>query len=108
MKRNFAVSALKASLVVMGAMVAIFCGTRPVAAQSRKVYPNPLWGAPRIHGELLKLGIEISQSYSCEVHGAKTRCAFPDLAQLLAQSGRRHPLQSICSLWRPLRFSCST
>src|SRR5262245_6555088 len=22
---------------------------------------NPLWGAPRIHGELLKLGIEISQ-----------------------------------------------
>jgi para-nitrobenzyl esterase len=43
MKRNFALSALKASLVVMGgAMVAIFCGTRPVAAQSRKVYPNPL------------------------------------------------------------------
>src|SRR3981081_1044274 len=23
---------------------------------------NPLWGAPRIHGELLKLGIEIDQS----------------------------------------------
>ena len=23
---------------------------------------NPLWGAPRIHGELLKLGVEISQS----------------------------------------------
>jgi len=23
---------------------------------------NPLWGAPRIHGELLKLGLEISQS----------------------------------------------
>ncbi len=22
---------------------------------------NPLWGAPRIHGELLKLGVEISQ-----------------------------------------------
>jgi hypothetical protein len=22
---------------------------------------NPLWGAPRIHGELLKLGINISQ-----------------------------------------------
>ncbi|MFQ5767429.1 MAG: hypothetical protein ACE5ID_05535 [Acidobacteriota bacterium] len=22
---------------------------------------NPLWGAPRIHGELLKLGIDISQ-----------------------------------------------
>jgi len=23
---------------------------------------NSLWGAPRIHGELLKLGIEIAQS----------------------------------------------
>jgi hypothetical protein len=23
---------------------------------------NPLWGAPRLHGELLKLGIEISQA----------------------------------------------
>jgi hypothetical protein len=23
---------------------------------------NPLWGAPRIHGELLKLGIEIRQT----------------------------------------------
>src|SRR2546430_13620580 len=23
---------------------------------------NPLWGTPRIHGELLKLGIEISQA----------------------------------------------
>jgi transposase InsO family protein len=25
-------------------------------------HENPLWGAPRIHGELLKLGVEISQS----------------------------------------------
>ena len=23
---------------------------------------NPLWGAPRIHDELLKLGIEVAQS----------------------------------------------
>jgi hypothetical protein len=23
---------------------------------------NPLWGAPRIHGELLKIGIEVSQA----------------------------------------------
>jgi hypothetical protein len=22
---------------------------------------NPLWGAPRIHGELLKLGLDVSQ-----------------------------------------------
>jgi hypothetical protein len=25
---------------------------------------NPLWGAPRIHGELLKLGIDVSQTTS--------------------------------------------
>jgi len=23
---------------------------------------NPFWGAPRIHGELLKLGIDVSQT----------------------------------------------
>ena len=23
---------------------------------------NPLWGAPRIHGELFKLGVEVSQA----------------------------------------------
>ena len=28
----------------------------------RMSFANPLWGAPRIHGELLKLGIEISQT----------------------------------------------
>jgi len=26
------------------------------------VHENPLWGAPRIHGELLKLGVQISQA----------------------------------------------
>src|ERR1700736_6609367 len=34
---------------------------------------NPLWGAPRIHGELLKLGIQISQAtvakYMVHTHG---------------------------------------
>ncbi len=29
---------------------------------------NPLWGAPRIHGELLKLGIEISQATVSKVN----------------------------------------
>jgi len=32
-----------------------FCCIRKMAVA------NPLWGAPRIHGELLKLGIEISE-----------------------------------------------
>src|SRR3974377_273252 len=38
---------------------------------------NPLWGAPRIHGELLKLGFEIAQSsvakYMVKRRGAPTQ-----------------------------------
>src|SRR6202043_2859976 len=50
---------------------------------------NPLWGAPRIHGELLKLGIEIGQATVAK-YCAKTRCAFPDLAHLPAEPRPRH------------------
>src|ERR1700726_1920112 len=35
---------------------------------------NPLWGAPRIHGELLKLGIEVAQSTVAKYMG---RCRRP-------------------------------
>ena len=44
------------------------CGGRPkVPLEIRQLIrdmslANPLWGAPRIHGELLKLGIEIGQT----------------------------------------------
>jgi len=44
------------------------CGGRPrVSAAIRQLIremsiANPLWGAPRIHGELLKLGIDIGQT----------------------------------------------
>jgi hypothetical protein len=42
-------------------------GRRPVAGETRKLIrqmclANPLSGAPRIHGELLKLGIQVSQA----------------------------------------------
>lgn len=42
-------------------------GRRPIAHETRKLIrqkcrANPLWGAPGIHGELLKLGIQISQA----------------------------------------------
>ena len=36
---------------------------------------NPLWGAPRIHGELLKLGISVSES---TVAKYMRRDAFPE------------------------------
>jgi putative transposase len=42
-------------------------GRSPVPADVRALIrtmsqTNPLWGAPRIHGELLKLGIDVCQS----------------------------------------------
>jgi putative transposase len=41
---------------------------------------NPLWGAPRIHGELLKLGISVSQIDRRHVHAtASTPCAYREL-----------------------------
>jgi hypothetical protein len=41
-------------------------GRPPVSREIRDLVrrisvSNPLWGAPRIHGELLKLGIDVSQ-----------------------------------------------
>src|SRR3569623_1175341 len=43
------------------------CGRPAVPLEIRRLIremslANPLWGAPRIHGELLKLGIEIGQT----------------------------------------------
>jgi hypothetical protein len=37
---------------------------------------NPLWGAPRIHGELLKLGFEVAQSTVAK-YMAKRRVQLP-------------------------------
>jgi hypothetical protein len=64
---------------------------------------NPLWGAPRIHGELLKLGFEVAQSsvakYIVECHLAKDGAPFCVIM-----------LQTLppwtCSLSRPLASIC--
>jgi len=45
---------------------------------------NPRWGAPRIQGELLKLGFEVAQSSVAKVHGQATRTAKPGMAHLSA------------------------
>jgi len=50
---------------------------------------NPLWGAPRIHGELLKLGIEVSQATVAK-YMMRRRGLRIDLAELLAQRSDRH------------------
>ena len=41
---------------------------------------NPLWGAPRIHGELLKLGIEVSPSHGREISAVAAQSPLPELA----------------------------
>src|SRR3979411_1316541 len=38
---------------------------------------NPLWGAPRIHGELLKLGIDVGQTHCCKVYGEGKATTVP-------------------------------
>jgi hypothetical protein len=47
-------------------------GRPPISPETREVIrqmqqTNPLWGAPRVHAEVLKLGIEISQATGCEL-----------------------------------------
>jgi hypothetical protein len=46
---------------------------------------NPLWGAPRIHGELLKLGFEGRGVDRLQVHGQTPRTAIADVADIPAQ-----------------------
>ena len=56
---------------------------------------NPLWGAPRIHGELLKLGIEVAQSTVAKYMAKRRPGVGPDVEDVLAQScgwHRRHGL----------------
>ena len=38
------------------------CTVENSPADPKDEHRQPLWGAPRIHGELLKLGIEIGQT----------------------------------------------
>ena len=67
---------------------------------------NPLWGAPRIHGELLKLGFEVAQS-SVAKYMVK-RCGPP--SQGWRTFLRNHAPDigpSTYSLLRPLASTCS-
>ena len=66
---------------------------------------NPLWGAPRIHGELLKLGIEISQSTVAKYMVRRRGAPSPTWRTFL-----RNHAESIAAIssWRPYRFGCST
>jgi len=51
---------------------------------------NSLWGAPRIHGELLKLGFAVAQIKRCQVHGQAAWSAKSGMADLPAKPGAGH------------------
>ena len=51
---------------------------------------NSLWGAPRIHGELLKLGFEIAEFDGLQIHDPAPRAAIADVADIPAQPCTRH------------------
>jgi hypothetical protein len=46
---------------------------------------NPLWGAPRIHGELLKLGHHYRPDYRSQVYGEEQETAVARLEDISAQ-----------------------
>ena len=50
---------------------------------------NPLWGAPRVHGEMLKLGIEISQAAVAKYMPRRKKTTISNLAEF-----PRHPHRS--------------
>jgi len=52
----------------------------------RMSYANPLWGAPRIHGELLKLGLTVSQATVFEVHDPPSAAAVAGVAHVFEES----------------------
>src|ERR1700730_13159643 len=69
------------------------CGRPTVPLEIRRLIremsiANPFWGAPRIHGELLKLGIDVGQT-SVAKYMVRRR-GPPRLEHLHPQSCRRH------------------
>jgi hypothetical protein len=61
-------------------------GQPPVSEDTRKLIrqmsrDNPLWGAPRIHGELLKLGIDVGETSVSKL--VPSQPALANLADLL-------------------------
>src|SRR6267143_66063 len=66
-------------------------GRPPVTAEikalvARLATANPLWGAPRIHGELLKLGIDVAETHRLAAAPEAGYPALSDLADVPDQS----------------------
>jgi hypothetical protein len=55
---------------------------------------NPVWGAPRIHGELLKLGIDVGQTTVAKYEARRRQ----PLSQAGRPFGSANGICSICSI----------
>jgi hypothetical protein len=78
----------------------------------RMSFENSLWGATKIHGELLKLGIAGRPVHGFDLYGATAGSAIADLEDLPSQSyGRDCIDRSVCCsddyVSTALRISCS-
>jgi len=73
--------------------------TYPAPARNRSFEisdANPLWGAPRIHGELLKLGVDVGQTTVAK-YMAKKATIVARLEDAPSQSCRRYRVdRSVC------------
>jgi hypothetical protein len=67
---------------------------------------NPLWGAPRVHGELLNLGIEVSQATVGRYLPSAPEGSLPDLAQLFAEPYDSHRRGRHVRRCDPRRLGC--
>ena len=68
---------------------------------------NPLWGAPRIHGELLKLGIDVGQTSVAKYMARHSDRQLRDGRRSFAITPMGSP-QWISSSFRHSRFGCFT
>ena len=69
-------------------------------------HENPLWAAPRIHRELLKLGFDVAQS-SIAKYMVKRRESSSQGCAPFCGITRPTLLPWICSLFQPLTSNCS-
>jgi len=89
-------------------------GRRPVTKQIRQLIfkimaENPTWRAPRIHGELLMLGFDISErSVSRWMRRASTPAVRPSGGSLFFAITAKPSPPSISSQYRPSLLTCYT
>jgi hypothetical protein len=66
---------------------------------------NPLWGAPRIHGEMLKLGIDIGQTSVAKYIVKRREPPSQGWKTFLRDHAAESP-RWICSSFQRFRFVC--